>query len=175
MEKVPQNIDDLLLDYLDDKLSAAEKATLQTLAGSNDVVRKRLAELRLIHQYLNGQRLEEPTRNFTWSVMNRLDESPARNGLSMKNGVLLLIGIIAAMGIGAWLLTAGVFDQSQTMLDLNKIPLSQQYIRHNLPSIPIDGKLVVNIIIILNLALALVVFDRVILKPFFQRRIQGTR
>jgi hypothetical protein len=57
------------------------------------------------------------------------------------------------------------------MVDLNRIPLSHQYINRTLPSVSIDGKLIVNVIMVLNLALALLVLDRIILKPLFHRRI----
>lgn len=172
MEKTPNRIDEQLLDYLDNKLSPAEKSSIENMLTARDDLKKRLQNLKTIAHNFRGQKPEEPSKNFTFSVMNRLDESPAITGLSTSNGIFLLIGVILAMGIGAWLLSAGVFDQSNTTIDLNKIPLTQQYIRFTLPSIPVDGKLVVNIIVFLNLALALIVLDRVILKPLFQRRIQ---
>ncbi len=172
MEKTPNNIDEQLLDYLDNKLSPAAKSSVENLLTTRDDLQKRLQILKIISHNFHGQKREEPSKNFTFSVMNRLDESPVKTGLSTSNGIFLLIGVILTMGIGAWLLSAGVFDQSSTTIDLNKIPLTQPYIRFTLPSIPVDGKLVINIIVFLNLALALIVLDRVILKPLFQRRIQ---
>lgn len=172
MEKTPTNIDEQLLDYLDNKLSPAEKLRLENLLTTRGDLRKRLQHLKIIAHNFRAQKPEEPSKNFTFSVMNRLDESLLSTGWLTSNGVFLLIGVILTMGIGAWLLSAGVFDQSNTTIDLNEIPLTQQYIRFTLPSIPVDGKLVVNIIVFLNLALALIVLDRVILKPLFQRRIQ---
>lgn len=173
MRKIPQDIDDQLLDYLDDKLSPAEKSSVENLIAGNELFKQRLHQLKAIHHFLVGELPAEPSKNFTNAVMNRLDESPAKSGFPIINGIFLLSGIIIAIGIGAWLLAAGVFDQSRTMVDLNQIPLSQRYLNYTLPSLSIDGKLVVNIIMILNLALALLVLDRMILKPFFKRRIQA--
>jgi hypothetical protein len=64
-----------------------------------------------------------------------------------------------------------VFDNATTTIDLGEINLPSQYERA-LPSIPIDGKMMVNVIILLNLGLAWLVLDRVVLKPFFRRRLQ---
>ena len=171
MGKIPQHIDDQLLDYLDDVLSPGERSIVEQLVAGNDLFKQRLQELKAIHHLLEGALPEEPAKNFTTSVMSRLDESPLKSGFSIMNGVFLLSGIVIAIGIGAWLLAAGVFDQARTMVDLNQIPLSQEYINYTLPALSIDGKLVINMMIILNLALALIVLDRMILKPIFQRRI----
>ena len=69
------------------------------------------------------------------------------------------------------LLSAGVFDSTNT-LELMDIVIQNKYIDINksLPSIPFNEKMVVNIIILLNLALAFVVLDRTVLKPWFEKR-----
>jgi hypothetical protein len=103
--------------------------------------------------------------------MSRLDQYPSRAGLSIRNAIFLLVGIFTVMGMAMILMSAGAFDGTATF-DLNNIGLVQRYIKQTLPSIPFDGRLVVNIIILLNLALAFVVLDRAILKPIFQKRMQ---
>jgi hypothetical protein len=102
--------------------------------------------------------------------MNRLDQYPLRSGLSIRNGIMLLAGILIVTAAAVVLLSAGVFNESTTF-DLNNLSLAQRYIRQTLPSIPVDGKLVVNVIVLLNMALAFIVLDRAIIKPFFQRRM----
>jgi hypothetical protein len=74
-----------------------------------------------------------------------------------------------AVGIGAFLLSAGVFD-STGAIDLNDMGIQNKYIQESLPTIPVNGKLIMNVIIMLNIALAFLVLDRAILKPWFERR-----
>jgi hypothetical protein len=78
---------------------------------------------------------------------------------------------MVAIGLGAVLLSAGVFDTSGS-IQLADIVINNKYLEVNkpLPSIPINGKVIVNVIIALNLALLFVVIDRTILKPWFAKR-----
>jgi hypothetical protein len=107
-------------------------------------------------------------------VMNRLDQHPSRAGLSLMNGIFLLGGIFIVLVVAVILLSKGVFDQS-TSFDLNNVGLVNQYIKQTLPSIPVNGKLIVNMIVLLNLGLAFIVLDRAILKPLFNRRMQSSQ
>ena len=100
-----------------------------------------------------------------------LDEEPLRAGLSIRNGIFLFLGILLIMVIAVLLLSAGVFDQTTT-LNPNEIGIINRYIKQTLPSFPVDGKMIMNAILILNMALLFVVLDRAILRPIFQRRLQ---
>jgi hypothetical protein len=66
-------------------------------------------------------------------------------------------------------LSAGVFDGTSS-IDLNQTLLPNKYIQQSLPTISFNGKMVMNVIILLNLALAFLVLDRAVLKPWFERR-----
>lgn len=172
MKKLPQSVDDTLLDYLDGQLNAVDSQKVERELQLNPAWQSRLAELRTITSSLKETNLEYPSKNFTISVMNRLDQYPAQSGFSVRNAILLLTGVLIAVGIASVLVAAGVFDNTTTSIDLNQVELSKKYIKTPLPSFQFNGKLIVNIIIILNLGLAWLVLDRAILKPFFQRRIQ---
>ncbi|HEY0653978.1 MAG TPA: hypothetical protein VGD65_12655 [Chryseosolibacter sp.] len=172
MKKVTQQWDDMLLDFLDGKLSTQQQAIVNDALQTNAEVRKRFDELRSAHEVLQGTSLEMPSRNFTALVMSNLQQAPAHRGLSIKNGLLLLAGIIVVMTIAVVLLSAGVFDQTTTV-DLNEITVSQKFIKQNLPSFSIDGKILVNAIVLLNVVIAFLVLDRAVLKPFFQRRLEN--
>ena len=172
MEKIPQALDDTLLNYLDGSLKPEEKTDFEKLLSQSDALRIRLDELRVIHFALRQTKLDQPSKNFTQLVMGKLDGYTERSTFPIRNGIWLLAGVLVAVGIVSLLVSSGVFDQTQTMVDLNKINLPKQYIQEPLPSIPFNGKLLINIIIVLNLGLAWVVLDRAILKPYFQRRMQ---
>ena len=172
MKKIPQALDDTLLNYLDGSLKSEEKADIEKLIRESDALRARLDELRIIHLALRQTKVDQPSRNFTQLVMGKLDGYVERSTFPIRNGIILLAGVLVAVGIVALLVSSGVFDQTQTIVDLNKIDLPKQYIQQPLPTIPFNGKLLINIIIALNLGLAWVVLDRLILKPYFQRRMQ---
>lgn len=166
--KTPTYKDDQLLDYLDGTLSPSDKQNLDIELQSSPELTKRLEELRSVTLTLKVEKLQHPSQNFTQRVMDHLHQYPVPKGLSIKNGIFLLAGVLLAAGICVVLLSAGVFDTPGS-IDLNGI-VQNDLIQQSLPSIPINGKLVVNIIILLNLAIAFLVLDRTILKPWFERR-----
>lgn len=171
MKKLSQDLEDTLLDYLDGNLDPSRREAFEQILKGDIFLQKRLEELRTADLVLKQITAEHPSKNFTTHVMNRLDQYPARSSVTIRNGILLLTGLLMVMGIAVILLSAGVFDATTT-LDLNNSDLIQRYIKQSLPQIPVSGKLIVNTILLLNLALAFVVLDRTILKPYFQRRIQ---
>jgi len=174
MKDRSQSADDKLSRYLDGGMSNPEKKAFEEELKINTVLRTELEHLQDIGFTMRNKMLEQPSRNFTQLVMSRLDQYPivAQKSFSIRNGILLLAGVLVAVGLAAVLVSAGVFDTAVTTIDLNQMQLPQEYLPKSLPSIPFNGKLIVNLIIVLNLGLAWVVLDRAILKPLFQRRIQ---
>lgn len=174
MKKIPQALEEMLFDYLDGTLSAADKQRLETELSRNPELKARLDELQNVELWLSKIPLEEmPSRNFTQQVMGKLDQYPARSSsLTSRNGIFLLVGILVAVGLATILVSSGVFDGVQTTINLNQ-ELPQKYIQKSLPPIALSGKLIVNIVILLNLGLAWLVLDRAILKPLFQRRMHA--
>lgn len=172
MKKIPQPLEDILLNYLDCSLSTEEKTDIEKLLQENDALRARLEELRMIHFALRQTKLDQPSKNFTQLVMGKLDGYSERSSFPIRNGIWLLMGVLVSVVIVSLLVSSGVFDQTQTVVDLNKIDIPKQFVQQPLPSIPFNGKLLINIIIVLNLGLAWLVLDRAILKPYFQRRMQ---
>ena len=173
MKKVSQSVDDILLDYLDGNLSRPEKEKVEQSIQNNPSWQTRLEELRLVNSILSETRIEQPSKSFTDGVMNHLHQYPVQTGFSIRNGILLLMMVLVTIGIATVLVSTGAFDNTTTSIDLNQMEVSKKFIKTPLPSLEFNGKLIVNIIIILNLALAWIVLDRTILKPFFQRRMQA--
>lgn len=172
MKKISQHLDDELLLYLDGQLDSAAKRKVELALQQDEVLKQRLAQLQAMDSHLKGNVLEAPSKNFTHLVMSRLDQYPAQTTrFSLLNGILLMGGILLMTGIAIVLVSSGVFDQAHGALDLNTMELPKQYLQRTLPSIPIDGKLIVNSIIVLNIGLCWLVFDRTILKPYFRHRM----
>jgi len=176
MDKVTPELDDLLLRYIDGTLSSSEKQIIEKDLEESEILRKRLDQLRSTHVLLRTNRLDQPSKNFTQLVMSRLDHDPARGtSFPIRNSILLLTGVLLVVIIASVLVPAGIFDNISTTIDLNQVELPKKYIERSLPSVSIDGKLMVNLIIMVNLVLGWLVLDRAILKPLFQRRIQPGR
>jgi hypothetical protein len=176
MDKVTQESDDMLLRYIDGTIGLSEKQIIEKDLERNEALRKRLDQLRSTHLLLRANRLYEPSKNFTQQVMTRLSLDPLRGtSFPIRNSILILVGVLMVVIIASVLVPAGVFDNISTTIDLNQVEISKKYVEKTLPSVSIDGKLMVNIIIIVNLALGWLVLDRAILKPIFQRRLHAGR
>lgn len=173
MKKVSQSLDDSLSDYLDGNLNVSERMKMEEAIRNTPALQERVEELRMINSLLSQSKIEMPSPTFTDQVMNHLHQYPTSNGFSIRKGILLLSGVLVVVGIATILLATGAFDNTSTSIDLNQIEFSQKFIKNPLPSFKLDGKFIVNIIIILNLGLAWIVLDRTILRPFFQRRMQS--
>lgn len=160
--------DEKLFEYIDGGLKGAEKEHFEQLLHNSPALRTRLEELRKLDTELRTIKIEQPSKNFTQRVMSRLDQYPVRNNATFRNGILLLAGVLVSVGIGSLLVASGVFDGTSS-IDLNQTITPNKYIQ-KLPTFNFNGKLVVNIIILLNMALAFLLLDRTILKPWFERR-----
>ena len=168
MQKRSENIDDKLLRYIDGELNEADRAEIVTLLKSDSELQERLNWLRKVDNYLHDSSLESPSTNFTNAVMDGLGRYQARGGISPLKGLLLLTGVIITIGLAVLLVYSGAFDGTAT-INVNT-PAYDTFFKRSLPTIPVNGKLVVDTIIVLNLIIAFVVLDRTILKPWFQRR-----
>lgn len=127
-------------------------------------------ELNAIDRYLKTVRIEQPSVNFTQHVMGNLHRaSAAALGLPSRNKMLMLAGILVTIGIAILLLAGGAFE-SVTTITVDQEILPNNQIREYIPTIPFNGKLVINIVILMNLALAFMILDRAVLKPWFERR-----
>lgn len=127
-------------------------------------------ELSSIDRYLQSVRIEQPSVNFTQRVMSNLHRASAVTlGLPSRNKILMLAGILVTIGVAILLIAGGAFNNITSItVDQNIIPNDK--LREYIPSIPFNGKLIINIVILMNLALAFTILDRAVLKPWFEKR-----
>jgi len=170
MNKLSPAKEEELLRYLDGELEPSQKIKLETeLQGAPDL-KERLEEVRTVRSFLvRKATFETPSKTFTQKVMAGLENQPVKSLLSPRKGLLLLMGVIIASVLALMLLSNGVFDQTSSLL-VDTAPIKNKWIEETTFSIPFNGKILVNGIIFLNLALALVVLDRTVLRPLFQKR-----
>lgn len=170
MNKLSPAKEEELLRYLDGELETAHKIKLEAELQRAPDLKERLEELRVIRSFLlRKATLETPSKTFTQKVMADLDAQPVKS-FSPGKGLLLLIGVLIASVLALMLLSNGVFDQTNTSLLVDTAPIKNKWIEETTYSIPFNGKILVNGIIFLNLALALVLLDRTVLRPIFQKR-----
>ncbi|MBX2897112.1 MAG: hypothetical protein KF763_16820 [Cyclobacteriaceae bacterium] len=164
--------DEYLLRYLNGELSAQEILAFKNQITESNDLQHRLDELLIVHTYLRQtSMLQNPGTSFTASVMHGLDRIKAP-GISVKRGLLLLVGSLVASGIALGLLSLGAFDTSTSLLIEPSV--QTKFIEVPKISIPFNTKVLINGIIFLNLGLLLVLLDRTILKPFFQQRAEAS-
>ncbi len=169
MEQVTREQDDRLLDYLDGRLDGTGLAQLKKDLESSVIMKARLEELRVVHRTLAHIKLDMPSPMFTEKVMKNLHTAPPTSSLSPRNGLFLLAGIIVAAGILIAVMGAGAFDGFSEVVNLDKAVNVKQF-QPSIPQVSVNGRLVMKFLIGLNLALAFVVLDRTVLKPYFQKR-----
>ena len=171
MEKLSPAKEEELIRYVEGELHSLQKIKLESEIQDSVLLKKRLEELQSVRYFLMSKAtFETPSKNFTQKVMEELDARPALSLFSPRKGLLLLMGIIIASGIGLMLLTNGVFDNTTTSLVVDALPLKNKWIEDPSFTIPFNGRILVNGIIFLNLGLALILLDRTILRPLFQKR-----
>jgi anti-sigma factor RsiW len=163
--------DDILLNYLDGLMTDDQAKALKSQLEESPALRERLELLRSIHLTLKQQAgLMQPSSNFTHRVMLNLHRLPVSAGLSPKNGLLLLGGVLVAVGMLAFLLSGGLFDNMTDSISLNSLPVSKEVIKNPLPTVAVNGKWIINGIVVLALGLSFVLLDRTILRPLFNKR-----
>lgn len=170
MKKISEEIDDLLIKFLDEKLTGEKLEKIKYGLATSEELRDRLEVLKLIQGTLQESKLLHPSSNFTKRVMTNLHSIAPLPIMTPRNGLLLLVGILIAIVIGASFVDAGFYNSLNGMLSFDQINLPAGIYKPSIPSIPFNGKLLVNSIIAINMALAFILLDRLVLRPFFNRR-----
>lgn len=165
-----KNLEELLLRYEANELSPEELKNLELQLSQSPELKKKADQYLLIHQFLQTRgKIESPSRFFTEKVMDGLETKSLTIHSSPRKGMMLLLGIILASGLVISLLSSGTFNNLTETIptDYLKAP---NFLK--IPaSVSVDIKLVINVILLTNLAIAFVVLDRTVLRPFFQKKL----
>ena len=170
MNKYSQNQEEFILHYLDGQLPMKDKTEFESALKTDSQLNERFHQLKLVHDSLRISKLENPSKDFTARVMRNLSQAPARLSMSPKNGLMLLLGIGVALMLGVVYLSTGTFDQVTGVLTLDKLNVPKSVVPESMPSIPFNGSMIMKVLVGLNLAIAFVLIDRTILRPFFRNR-----
>jgi len=170
MDTITKSQEDSLQDFIDGNLDGPALQQLKQDLATSAALQRRLEELRLVHEHLKTNTLESPSTLFVDRVMRNLSRATITIQPSPKNGLMLLAGVIIASGMLVIMISAGTFDQITGLISLDQIEPVKKYVTPSIPSMNINGKLIMKILIGINLVLAFVVLDRTVLRPYFQRR-----
>jgi hypothetical protein len=163
--------DQKILAYLDNMLSESERKNFEQMMESDPALRQKMEHVLELNRMIKAEKLQVPSRNFTRNVMENLHHYPLSSKPVILNSVLLLAGVITLIGLCTAMVYFGLFD-TQANVNLNTVDIVNKYIHKSLPQINLDGKVIVNTVIFLNLILALIVLDKAVLKPVFMRRME---
>lgn len=169
MEKITEAQETNLQRYLDGELAGPSLLQFKEELSSSPAMQQRLEKLRAVKEFLEKNSLQSPSVAFVDKVMSNLSRGAIASYPSPKNGLMLLAGVVVASGLLAVLLSAGSFDQLTSIVTLKQVEILDIQ-TPSLPSVSINGKLIMKILIGINLLLAFVVLDRTVLRPYFQRR-----
>lgn len=171
MKKNAKTLDEQLQHYLDGTLSHEDKEVIEKLLQTDYTVKEKYENLLMIDQFLRKANVVNVSHDFTQRVMSRVEALPVSPSRSIRFSLIFLMVIVALISISALFVSSGMFDESITSVDPNALPFLDQYILKHLPTLSLDGKVLMKVMIFLNSALVLIFLDRAVLKPFFQRRM----
>lgn len=171
MKKNNTALDEKLQHYLDGVLSHDEKEAVEKLLLTDESLKEKYENLLIIDQFLRETNVVNVPGDFTERVMNRVEALPAPQRLPIRFSLIFLMVVVTVASVAVLFVSLGMFDGAVTSVDPNALPLVDQYVFKPLPTISFDGKILMEIMIFLNAAIALLVLDRAVLKPFFQRRL----
>ncbi len=170
MERLTESQESNLQDFLDGKLEGPALQQLKEQLAASPAMQHRLEELRPVHHHLQKGLLLQPSSQFVDRVMRNLSRGAQLASPSPKTGLMLLAGVMVASALLAMMLSAGTFDQISGSIAIEQIEPLKKYVTPSIPTLTINGKFVMNILIGVNLVLAFVVLDRTVLRPYFHRR-----
>jgi anti-sigma factor RsiW len=171
MKKDAKTLNEKLQHYLDGTLSHDDKVVIEKLLLADDTVKQKYENLLMIDQFLRETKVVNMSGDFTQRVMSRVEVLPVPQSRPIRFPLIFLMVIVALISISVLFVSSGMFDESITSVDPNALPFLDQYILKHLPTVSLDGKILMKVMIFLNAALVLIFLDRAVLKPFFQRRL----
>ncbi|GAA0188238.1 hypothetical protein GCM10009122_45990 [Fulvivirga kasyanovii] len=171
MEKPLKITDELLLDYIDGLLSKEEAARVEKACDQPQVA-FRLEELKKTDQLLlMTATLQTPSKNFSSKVMANLDKPIVKSiNYSRKNGLIILILALLTVIAGSLYMTESMLTLD--MFDTVELPQVGNVMEMPDVQLPdsVNLKIITDGLLFAVLILALLLLDKVVLRPFFKSR-----
>lgn len=153
--------DEQLLDYLDGNLTPVVADSINKALKKDASLASRLAELKRLDDVLSNIQLKSPSGHFVFNVMYDLDKAEAK---IRKGGLFIVLAALLTVIIGSYYMVGTALDVSgmQTIDYLSSV-------KNYMPD-QINLKNVNSLALLVISFIALMVFDRAVLKPYFHNR-----
>jgi hypothetical protein len=173
MKNYPEITDDLLLGYLLHTLGPSDMKNVEAIVQINEEVALRLknlqAEEMLLKEYLPGKAPAFLADKVMESV--QIGFVPKIPIYLRLQSILLLTGILVAVGIFSWVVNEELLEPSLLTQWLPAQWEIGEYQLHT-PALPnwLEGANAMNYLAYFTLFVTLLLFDRAVLRPFFNKR-----
>jgi len=163
---------DQMLDMIDGRLSAMEKESLLEELEKNPELMAVYQSLKEAHDLMETMPLEKPRPSFSSQVMLKVNNLSSERKISWQ-GLLLFVGVILCVFI-TFLYLGQSPDMALAILVPENYTLLDRTIRFDWMATLFNLKVVGNTLLFIAFVLAMFIFDKAILRPFFQRRKEHT-
>lgn len=159
--KAKEITDEQLLDYLDGNINQPDRELLTKIIEEHPEVKARLRDLEQVDSILSEMTVKQTSAQFVTSVMDDLKNKPYS---IKKGGFLIVLVAIFTVLLGAYFTVSDMIDLS--------IIKQEDYYSQLWQYIPNTINLkTLNTVLLGALSLfSLLIFDKTVLKPFFQKR-----
>lgn len=158
--------DDLLWTLIDGNLTPDQRVELEGRLANDKALSNRLKELRQLNDLAKTAMVKSPVEGFTMKIMSQL-ESRVTN--SRRSDWWLLVAVLFTVFFGGYYMSQ--FDTNLSMmLDVSELPRLNQYVDILNFNDTINLDIISKGLLYGTLLLALVLFDKIVLNPFFKKR-----
>ena len=165
--------DNLMHQYFDGKILESNKEKLLEELKKNPQLKEEFILMSDLHKLMKELDVEEVSEGFTYKVMNNLDHKYSKSVFQKINrqGLLLLSGVVLVILVMGFFIK---FEGSSLNYFSNLFSGDFQVMDKNINLSPLanllDGSIIIKGILFLGLFIALMVFERTVLKNIFQKR-----
>ncbi len=166
MKEEKDKLEERLQEILDQKESGNPLDELVEKSGKGD---NEMEYIRETDALLRRMDTQSPSSSFTANVMIHLEEEPVAKTVR-KQGLIILLGVVLVLMITAFYLNAINPSLVSMPADINLV--GQEV---NLEGVGqmLDLGFIIKGLMFVTFFLAMMIFDRTVLRPFFEKRIAG--
>ncbi len=168
--------EEMIFKYLDDACSASEKQRIQKALSEDKVFRLRFQQLEAIHESLSAMPLERSPESLTNEVMDKVEALPHSRyyqSASVFSGsrFLIISGILTALVAVISLFNSGYLSLESLETAAEGYQLVEEW---SLVKGYFNQRMLTNIMLVIFGVLSLVLLDRVVLNPFFKKKVSNS-
>jgi hypothetical protein len=164
--------EETIFNYLDHHLSDEQAELFEKTIYSDKELTDKFNQLKLVHESLSAQKIASAPAGFTERVMNSITELEASSGKFFNRNrifVLILIGLVVLSTL--YYLSIQFYPGIGNMV-ANQVTLQKVTVDLNPARKMLDSGLLFKLVFYVNGLIGLLLLERAVLKPYFERRKQ---